>query len=54
MAGALTAKEQRPPIARLAVRDMPMSGKPTELVHAAGIDAEAIVEAVRCLTSGTR
>jgi transketolase len=31
----------------LAVRDMPMSGTPAELLHAAGIDAEAIVEAVR-------
>jgi hypothetical protein len=26
---------------------MPMSGTPAELLHAAGIDAEAIVEAVR-------
>ncbi len=31
----------------LAPRDMPGSGKPAELLHAAGIDAEAIAQAVR-------
>ncbi len=35
-----------PTVARLAVREMPSSGKPAELLHAAGIDAVAIVEAV--------
>jgi transketolase len=35
---------------KLAVREMPMSGKPAELLHAAGIDAEAIVAAVKELT----
>jgi transketolase len=30
---------------KLAVRDMPGSGKPAELVHESGIDAEAIVAA---------
>jgi transketolase len=35
-----------PTVARLAVREMPSSGKPAELLHAAGIDAAAIVEAV--------
>jgi transketolase len=45
--GALAAKGGTPPLVKLAVRDMPGSGKPAELMHAAGIDAEAIVEAVR-------
>jgi transketolase len=35
-----------PTVTRLAVREMPSSGKPAELLHAAGIDAAAIVEAV--------
>jgi transketolase len=47
---ALADERDRPPIVRLAVRDMPMSGTPAELLHAAGIDAEAIVEAVRALS----
>jgi len=34
---------------KLAVRAMPGSGSPTELLHAAGIDADAIVSAVRAL-----
>ncbi len=33
----------------LAPRDMPGSGKPAELLHAAGIDAESIAQAVRDL-----
>src|SRR5207237_7156153 len=33
----------------LAVREMPHSGKPSELLHAAGIAAEAIADAVKCL-----
>lgn len=32
---------------KLAVREMPASGKPEELLHAAKIDADAIVEAVK-------
>ena len=44
---ALAGHADRPPVTLLAVRDMPMSGKPAELVHAAGIDAEAIAGAVR-------
>ncbi len=47
---ALADAPSRPPILKLAVRDMPMSGTPAELLHAAGIDAEAIVEAVRSLS----
>jgi transketolase len=34
---------------QLAVRDMPSSGKPAELLNAAKIDADAIVEAARSL-----
>jgi transketolase len=34
---------------KLAVRDLPGSGQPAELLHAAGIDGDAIVEAVRSL-----
>jgi transketolase len=52
VAGVLADEAQRPRIVRLAVRDMPMSGKPAELLHAAGIDAEAIVAALRALNSG--
>ena len=36
-------------VVRLAVRDMPGSGKPAELLAAAGIDAEHIAEAARAL-----
>jgi transketolase len=34
---------------KLAVRDLPGSGQPAELLHATGIDGDAIVEAVRSL-----
>jgi transketolase len=44
---ALSEEPRRPPVHRLAVRDMPSSGRPAELLHAAGIDAAAIVSAVR-------
>ncbi len=46
---ALAEADERPPVHKLAVRDMPTSGKPDELLHAAGIDTEAIVEAARQL-----
>jgi transketolase len=36
-------------VTKLAVRDMPTSGKPAELLAAAGIDAEHIAEAARTL-----
>jgi transketolase len=36
-------------LAHLAVREMPGSGKPEELLHAAGIDAEHIAQAARKL-----
>src|SRR5690348_5698417 len=35
---ALADAPHRPPIVRLAVREMPTSGSPAELLHAAGID----------------
>ncbi len=44
---ALCDEPQHPPILHLAVSDMPMSGKPQELLHAAGIDADAIVATLR-------
>ncbi len=47
--GALAEQGDRPPLVKLAVQDMPTSGKPAELMHAAGIDAEAIVGAARSL-----
>jgi transketolase len=46
---ALATHPDRPPIHMLAVRAMPMSGKPAELLHAAGIDAQAITTAARQL-----
>jgi transketolase len=50
---ALAGQEDRGvggiPIIKLGVRDMPISGSEAELLHAAGIDADAIVEAVRRL-----
>jgi transketolase len=36
-------------VIKLAVRNMPGSGTPEEMLHAAGIDADAIVEAVRAI-----
>jgi transketolase len=36
-------------VTKLAVTEMPGSGQPGELLHAAGLDAEAIVAAVRAL-----
>jgi transketolase len=45
--------EERPLIVQLAVREMPGSGKPTELLAAAGIDADHIANAVRKLVSAT-
>jgi transketolase len=44
---AALADENEPvPLVKLAVRDMPVSGSSAELLHAAGIDAEAITAAV--------
>ena len=46
---ALADSEERPRVVQLAVREMPHSGKPAELLAAAGIDAEHIAEAARQL-----
>src|SRR2546421_3141289 len=47
---ALSAGGELPTrVVRLAVREMPGSGKPAELLAAAGIDAEHIAEAARAL-----
>ena len=46
---ALSDGEAPARVQRLAVREMPGSGKPAELLAAAGIDAEHIVEAARSL-----
>jgi transketolase len=47
------ADDERPPIVRLAVQGMPGSGKPAELLAAAGIDADHIADAARKLVSAT-
>jgi transketolase len=46
---AFADTDERPRVVQLAVRDMPTSGKPAELLAAAGIDAEHIAEAARRL-----
>jgi len=46
---ALAGTEERPRVVLLAVREMPHSGKPAELLAAAGIDAEHIADAARQL-----
>ena len=44
---ALADADDRGKVVKLAVREMPVSGSPEELLHAAGIDAEAIAAAAR-------
>lgn len=46
---ALAEADDRPRVTKLAVREMPVSGSPEELLHAAQIDAEAIAAAARSL-----
>jgi transketolase len=46
---ALAEADDRPPVRKLAVREMPTSGTPDELLHWAGIDAAAIADAARAL-----
>jgi len=46
---ALAEKDEHPHILKLAVREMPRSGKPDELMNAYGIDAEHIATAARQL-----
>jgi transketolase len=50
---ALADADDRPLVTKLAVREMPVSGKPAELLHEAGIDADAITAAARALTRAT-
>jgi transketolase len=45
----LSVIDDRPPVRILAVREMPHSGKPAELLAAAGIDADHIAAAARQL-----
>lgn len=47
---ALATHPARPRVVKLAVREMPMSGAPAELLAHAGIDADAIVHAVEPAT----
>jgi transketolase len=46
---ALADSDERPPLVRLAVHEMPHSGKPAELLAEAGIDADGIAAAARSL-----
>jgi transketolase len=46
---ALAESDERPPVHKLAVRAMPGSGSPDELLHWAGIDAEGIADAARAV-----
>jgi transketolase len=46
---ALAGQEDRPAVVKLAVQGLPRSGKPAELLAAAGIDADAIEQAARRL-----
>jgi transketolase len=46
---ALADAPERPPVVKLAVREMPGSATPEELLADAGIDAQAIAEAARSL-----
>jgi transketolase len=49
VASAVAELDDPPRVVSLAVRDMPRSGKPAELLAAAGIDAEHIATAARAL-----
>jgi transketolase len=51
---AFTGDPDPPTVVTLAVTEMPTSGKPGELLAAAGIDAAAIADAVRNLTSTSK
>jgi transketolase len=46
---AFADADERPRVVMLAVRELPGSGKPAELLNAAGIDAEHIADAARRL-----
>jgi transketolase len=47
IAGALAETGRAVPMRKLAVYELPGSGKPAELLHEAGIDSDAIVRAAR-------
>jgi transketolase len=53
---ALAEEQPHPLVVKLAVREMPGSGTPAELLAAAGIDADHIADASRALVgrAGTR
>jgi transketolase len=51
VAGALADTDEPPRVVKLAVREMPRSGKPEELLADAGIDAEHIATAARELVA---
>jgi transketolase len=53
VAGALADTEEPPRVVKLAVTEMPGSGKPAEQLAAAGIDARHIAEAARRLVGQT-
>ena len=48
---ALAAGDDHAHVVKLAVREMPTSGTPEELLHAAGIDADAIADAAAKLVA---
>jgi len=50
---AFADSDERPRVVHLAVREMPGSGKPDELLAAAGIDADHIAAAARELVTST-
>ena len=50
---ALAEADDRPAVTKLAVREMPGSGTPDELLHEAGIDADAIAAAARARARAT-
>jgi transketolase len=50
---ALADTDDRPRVTKLAVREMPVSGTPEELLREAGIDAQAIAAAARELAKAT-
>jgi transketolase len=51
---AFADADERPRVSIVAVREMPSSGKPMELLAAAGIDAEHIIQAVREIVADAR
>lgn len=50
---ALAEEQPHPVVVKLAVTEMPGSGKPAEMLHAAGIDADCIAAAARDLVQRT-